>query len=71
MLDNQNNEVVTYSYDVWGKIIGIGGNEATTLGNLNSFRYRRYYYDNETGLYFYRVDIIIQNGAGSLTRMIY
>ena len=42
---------------VWGnhKVVGANGNEVTSsnhLGNLNPFRYRGYYYDVETGLYF-------------------
>lgn len=41
--------MVRYEYDAWGnhKIIG-----DETLGNLNPFRYRGYYYDTETGLYY-------------------
>ncbi len=39
-----------YTYDPWGKVISVAGNE--TLGNLNPFRYRGYYYDTETNLYY-------------------
>ena len=39
----------TYEYDVWGKIIWQGGSELLTI---NPFRYRGYYYDTETGLYY-------------------
>lgn len=39
-----------YTYDPWGKVLSITGNE--TLGNLNPFRYRGYYYDTETSLYY-------------------
>ncbi len=39
-----------YTYDPWGKVISVTGNE--TLGNLNPFRYRGYCYDTETGLYY-------------------
>ena len=47
-----------YEYDAWGNILSItdaDGNaitSATHIGNLNPFRYRGYYYDNETGLYY-------------------
>ncbi len=47
-----------YEYDSWGKVISItdaSGNaitSATHIGNLNPFRYRGYYYDSETGLYY-------------------
>jgi RHS repeat-associated protein len=49
---------VLYTYDAWGKILGIkdaGGNEIvsdTHIGRLNSLRYRGYYYDEETGLFY-------------------
>lgn len=39
-----------YTYDPWGKVISVTGNE--TLGKLNPFRYRSYYYDTETSLYY-------------------
>ena len=52
----------TYTYDAWGKLIGIidsAGNNlinkqtaSTALANLNPLRYRGYYYDNETGFYY-------------------
>ncbi len=39
-----------YTYDPWGKVLSVTGNE--TLGNLNPFRYRSCYYDTETSLYY-------------------
>ncbi len=42
--------MVKYYYDAWGNQIVSGSN--TTLGILNPFRYRGYYYDTETGFYF-------------------
>ena len=49
--------MVQYWYDVWGnhKVVDSNGNEITDanhIGNLNQFRYRGYYFDRETGLYF-------------------
>lgn len=52
LVDGTNNEVVTYSYDSWGKLFGIGGALAATVGVMNPFRYRGYYYDTETQLYY-------------------
>ena len=57
LIDNNGNTVVEYYYDAWGnhKVVDANGNEITSsnhLGNLNPFRYRGYYYDTETGLYF-------------------
>lgn len=52
LVDSSGNEVVTYSYDSWGKLLTLGGTLASTVGTLNPFRYRGYYYDTETGLYY-------------------
>ncbi len=48
----------TYKYDTWGKLLGVydaNGNEITgpyALATQNPFRYRGYYYDTESGLYY-------------------
>ena len=44
--------VVEYNYDAWGNILSVTGSMASTLGAVNPFRYRGYYYDNETGFYY-------------------
>ena len=49
--------MVEYKYDSWGNHAVLDANgadiaSATHIGNLNPFRYRGYYYDAETGLYF-------------------
>ena len=49
--------VATYTYDAWGKIVKINGQNpedvaSTNIANINPFRYRGYYYDTETGLYY-------------------
>ena len=49
VLDSNGRAVVKYYYDAWGNH-SISGN--TTVGELNPYRYRGYYYDNETKLYF-------------------
>ena len=47
-----------YEYDTWGNVISItdnNGNAITNpnhIGNLNPFRYRGYYQDTETSLYY-------------------
>ena len=49
---------VRYIYDSWGNTLSIqngNGQEITNpndIGNLNPFRYRGYYLDSETGLYY-------------------
>ncbi len=48
----------TYEYDAWGNVTAIedaNGNaidDETHIANLNPFRYRGYYMDTETGLYY-------------------
>lgn len=52
ILDSTGTQVVAYSYDAWGAPLSVTGTLADTLGQLNPFRYRSYYYDTETGLYY-------------------
>ena len=49
--DNWGNIIASYTYDPWGKVLSVTGSD-TVIGNLNPFRYRGYYYDDETGLYY-------------------
>ena len=39
-------------YDSWGKLASISGPAKDTIGVKNPFRYRGYYYDTESGLYY-------------------
>ena len=59
LYDKNGNAVVEYQYDAWGNIISIKNGDGTTLSGdavvwneINPFRYRGYYYDSETGLYY-------------------
>ena len=58
ILNEDFNQVISYEYDSWGKLISIkdvNGNivtDKTNIGIINPFRYRSYYYDNETELYY-------------------
>ena len=38
-----------YTYDAWGNVLATTGN---TVTNANPFRYRGYYYDTETSMYY-------------------
>ena len=49
--DSQGTLVGSYSYDAWGKC-SITYDTAYGLAFLNPFRYRGYYYDRETSLYY-------------------
>ena len=44
--------VVTYTYDAWGKPVSVTDTTSNSVGTLNPFRYRGYYYDTETKLYY-------------------
>ena len=52
LYDNDLNIVTEYTYDSWGKLLSVTGSLASTLGQANPFRYRGYYYDSETELYY-------------------
>ena len=52
LVDEAGDTVVNYTYDSWGKVLNITGSRKDTIGQLNPFRYRGYYYDKETGMYY-------------------
>ena len=58
LTDSSYNLVCSYEYDSWGKLISIKDNsnniitDTSHIGYINPFRYRSYYYDNETKLYY-------------------
>ncbi len=67
LFDSNGTRVVSYTYDTWGKPAitdtekndpndtiddGITGSLADTVGVKNPYRYRGYYYDSESGLYY-------------------
>ncbi|MEE1025760.1 MAG: RHS repeat-associated core domain-containing protein [Acutalibacteraceae bacterium] len=52
ILDANGNTVVEYAYNIWGELVSITGSLADTLGISNPLRYRGYYYDTETELYY-------------------
>ena len=56
--DSNNNLLCSYLYDSWGNIISIKDNDGNIIndtshiGIINPYRYRSYYYDSETKLYY-------------------
>jgi RHS repeat-associated protein len=48
IVDASGNVVASYTYDAWGKVLTATG----TMADINPIRYRGYYYDSETGLYY-------------------
>lgn len=52
ILDSNLNKVVQYKYDSWGVIESVIDETSDNIGTKNPFRYRGYYYDEETNLYY-------------------
>lgn len=59
LVDSNFDIVAKYRYDSWGSIASICdgsdndiSNDMTHIANINPFRYRSYYYDKETELYY-------------------
>ena len=48
VVDANGTVVASYTYDPWGKVLSATG----TMAQINPIRYRSYYYDSETGLYY-------------------
>ena len=48
ILNASGSTVATYSYDAWGKILDSSG----SMADINPIRYRGYYYDTDTQLYY-------------------
>ena len=48
IVDSTGASVAEYRYDAWGRILEATG----TMASVNPIRYRGYYYDAETGLYY-------------------
>ena len=52
LIDSTGKRVVYYKYNSWGKAVNISGTMAATVGQKNPFRYRGYYFDAESGMYY-------------------
>ncbi len=57
IIDTEGNIICTYAYDGYGNHIVLDENGKedtllTSIGHLNPFRYRGYYFDEENGLYY-------------------
>ena len=48
IVDGSGNVVGSYTYDAWGKVLSATGE----MAQANPIRYRSYYYDADTGLYY-------------------
>ena len=52
LLDSNGTQVVSYTYDSWGKQISMSDTSGKSAGSKNPFRYRGYCWDEESGLYY-------------------
>ncbi len=50
--DANGHTVAFYSYDAWGRVSSATNSTALEIAEINPFRYRSYYYDTETCLYY-------------------
>ena len=51
--DDEGTCLVTYTYDAWGNVtVSYSNGGTSTAAKYNPLRYRGYYYDTETGLYY-------------------
>ena len=56
--DNAGETLARYSYDAWGKVLSVRDTDdaeitsESHIANINPFRYRSYYFDQETQLYY-------------------
>lgn len=50
--DENNNLIASYVYDAWGTALSITENTTNNIGAKNAIRYRGYYYDTESDLYY-------------------
>ena len=52
IVDSKGSQVVVYRYDAWGGLLVSSDVSRFGLAQINPLRYRGYYYDQETGLYY-------------------
>ena len=52
IVDSKGSQVVVYRYDAWGDLLVSSDASGFGLAKINPLRYRGYYYDQETGLYY-------------------
>ena len=92
IVNSNGTKIVSYTYDSWGNIISIkdtnnqeiSQEDHTHIANINPFRYRSYYYDVETKLYylnhryynprinrFISPDIIVGSNKGIISSNLY
>ena len=51
-MDTSGNTVASYEYNGWGEVLKAESSGTSDIAEINPIRYRGYYYDAETGLYY-------------------
>ena len=51
IIDESGNLVVKYSYNAFGKILSVTNTSGLSIGEINPFRYKGYYYDSDLQMY--------------------
>lgn len=52
ILDEKKSLIVKYKYNAWGEITEIISDSDTDIGELNPFKFKGYYYDRESSMYY-------------------
>ena len=52
ILDTTGKQIVSYTYDAWGKCTIASDTSGKNIGSINPMRYRGYYLDKETGFFY-------------------
>lgn len=52
ILDERKSLIVKYKYNAWGEITEIISDSDTDIGELNPFKFKGYYYDRESSMYY-------------------
>ena len=52
LVDESGTLVVKYDYNAFGKILSVTDTSGVSIGEINPFRYKGYYYDKESQMYY-------------------
>ena len=52
ILDERKSLIVKYKYNAWGEITEIISDSDTDIGEINPFKFKGYYYDRESSMYY-------------------
>ena len=70
IVDSKGSQVVVYRYDAWGDLLVSSDASGFGLAKINPLRYRGYYYEQETGLYYLQTRYLRPEGTAPATAAI-